>query len=122
QRRAAPARGAHRPGAGRPRVGRGAPGRCRGGRRRSGPTGPVSRRDRLPAPRVPGHSPAARRDSLRPVAASAAGGAGEILVMTANPVANDTPGVDVCLLLEGTWPYVRGGVSSWINQLILGLP
>lgn len=42
--------------------------------------------------------------------------------MTANPVANDTPGVDVCLLLEGTWPYVRGGVSSWINQLILGLP
>ena len=29
---------------------------------------------------------------------------------------------DVCLLLEGTWPYVRGGVSSWINQLILGLP
>lgn len=33
-----------------------------------------------------------------------------------------TPGADVCLLLEGTWPYVRGGVSSWINQLILGLP
>ena len=29
---------------------------------------------------------------------------------------------DVCLLLEGTWPYVRGGVSSWINQIILGLP
>lgn len=29
---------------------------------------------------------------------------------------------DVCLLLEGTWPYVRGGVSSWINQLIQGLP
>ncbi|UAW99492.1 GT4 family glycosyltransferase PelF [Halopseudomonas nanhaiensis] len=29
---------------------------------------------------------------------------------------------DVCLLLEGTWPYVRGGVSSWINQMILGLP
>lgn len=29
---------------------------------------------------------------------------------------------DICLLLEGTWPYVRGGVSSWINQMILGLP
>ncbi len=24
--------------------------------------------------------------------------------------------------MEGTWPYVRGGVSSWVNQLILGLP
>ncbi len=32
------------------------------------------------------------------------------------------PVADVCLLLEGTWPYVRGGVSSWVNQLILGLP
>ena len=29
---------------------------------------------------------------------------------------------DICLLLEGTWPYVRGGVSSWIHQMILGLP
>ena len=35
---------------------------------------------------------------------------------------SETPIADVCLLLEGTWPYVRGGVSSWINQLILGLP
>jgi glycosyltransferase involved in cell wall biosynthesis len=34
----------------------------------------------------------------------------------------ETPIADVCLLLEGTWPYVRGGVSSWVNQLILGLP
>jgi glycosyltransferase involved in cell wall biosynthesis len=32
------------------------------------------------------------------------------------------PVADICLLLEGTWPYVRGGVSSWVNQLILGLP
>lgn len=30
--------------------------------------------------------------------------------------------VDVCLLLEGTYPYVRGGVSSWVHQIILGLP
>ncbi len=26
---------------------------------------------------------------------------------------------DVCLLLEGTYPYVRGGVSSWTHELIL---
>lgn len=25
---------------------------------------------------------------------------------------------DVCLLLEGTYPYVSGGVSSWVNHLI----
>lgn len=35
---------------------------------------------------------------------------------------DDTPLTDICLLLEGTWPYVRGGVSSWIHQMILGLP
>lgn len=31
-------------------------------------------------------------------------------------------GADVCLLLEGTYPYVKGGVSSWVHQLISGLP
>ncbi|MGF1701206.1 GT4 family glycosyltransferase PelF [Photobacterium makurazakiensis] len=30
--------------------------------------------------------------------------------------------VDICLLLEGTYPYVRGGVSSWVHQIISGLP
>ncbi len=30
--------------------------------------------------------------------------------------------VDVMLLLEGTFPFVSGGVSSWVNQIILGLP
>lgn len=30
--------------------------------------------------------------------------------------------VDVMLLLEGTFPYVSGGVSSWVNQIIRGLP
>ncbi len=30
--------------------------------------------------------------------------------------------VDVCLLLEGTYPYVRGGVSTWVKQLIEGMP
>ncbi len=34
----------------------------------------------------------------------------------------EAPVADICLLLEGTWPYVRGGVSSWIHQMILGLP
>lgn len=29
---------------------------------------------------------------------------------------------DVCLLLEGTFPYVRGGVSSWVDQLIRAHP
>jgi glycosyltransferase involved in cell wall biosynthesis len=29
---------------------------------------------------------------------------------------------DVCLLLEGTYPFVRGGVSSWVHQIIAGLP
>ena len=29
---------------------------------------------------------------------------------------------DVCLLLEGTYPYVLGGVSAWVDQMIRGLP
>jgi len=29
---------------------------------------------------------------------------------------------DVVLLLEGTYPYVSGGVSSWVHQIIRGLP
>ena len=32
------------------------------------------------------------------------------------------PKADILLLLEGTYPYVRGGVSSWIHQIIEGLP
>ncbi|MEY2342358.1 GT4 family glycosyltransferase PelF [Acidithiobacillus sp. IBUN Pt1247-S3] len=30
--------------------------------------------------------------------------------------------VDILLLLEGTFPYVRGGVSSWVNRMIQGFP
>ena len=30
--------------------------------------------------------------------------------------------VDVMLFSEGTYPYVRGGVSSWLFQLMSGLP
>jgi glycosyltransferase involved in cell wall biosynthesis len=29
---------------------------------------------------------------------------------------------DVCLLLEGTYPYVSGGVSTWVNDLIRAQP
>ena len=29
---------------------------------------------------------------------------------------------DVCLLLEGTYPFVKGGVSSWVHQIITKLP
>lgn len=29
---------------------------------------------------------------------------------------------DVTLMLEGTYPYVLGGVSAWIDQIIRGLP
>jgi glycosyltransferase involved in cell wall biosynthesis len=33
-----------------------------------------------------------------------------------------TRAADITLLLEGTYPFVRGGVSSWVHQLIQGLP
>lgn len=29
---------------------------------------------------------------------------------------------DIALLLEGTYPFIRGGVSSWVHQMINGLP
>jgi len=34
----------------------------------------------------------------------------------------DKPIADIGLLLEGTYPYIRGGVSSWVHQIITGLP
>jgi glycosyltransferase involved in cell wall biosynthesis len=30
--------------------------------------------------------------------------------------------VDVMLLLEGTYPFVSGGVSSWVHQIVRGFP
>ena len=41
------------------------------------------------------------------------------------PLPNSVPrsdSVDVLLLLEGTFPYVSGGVSSWVHQIISGFP
>lgn len=32
------------------------------------------------------------------------------------------PETDVCLLLEGTYPYVAGGGSGWVHNLIKALP
>src|SRR5262249_32823554 len=29
---------------------------------------------------------------------------------------------DVSLVLEGTYPYVSGGVSSWVHDIVCGLP
>jgi glycosyltransferase involved in cell wall biosynthesis len=29
---------------------------------------------------------------------------------------------DVCLVLEGTYPYLPGGVSTWVDGLVRGLP
>ena len=29
--------------------------------------------------------------------------------------------IDVCLVLEGTYPYVAGGVSTWVHQLITSM-
>jgi glycosyltransferase involved in cell wall biosynthesis len=49
------------------------------------------------------------RPAAKPAVKPAVGPAGE-------PVA------DIALLLEGTYPYVRGGVSSWVHQIISALP
>jgi glycosyltransferase involved in cell wall biosynthesis len=43
--------------------------------------------------------------------------------MTAPGIKADVADVaDVTLLLEGTYPFVRGGVSGWVHELIEGLP
>lgn len=35
---------------------------------------------------------------------------------------NQPPTADICLLLEGTYPYVSGGVSTWVHQLLNAYP
>jgi glycosyltransferase involved in cell wall biosynthesis len=39
-----------------------------------------------------------------------------------SPLHRRAADADVCLLLEGTFPYVRGGVSSWVNEMIRAYP
>ena len=34
----------------------------------------------------------------------------------------EEPLVDVCLVLEGTYPFVAGGVSSWVHQIVREMP
>ncbi len=34
----------------------------------------------------------------------------------------DRPDADVCLIVEGAYPYVVGGVANWLQDLIGGLP
>ena len=38
-----------------------------------------------------------------------------------NPTGQTPPKADIALLLEGTYPFIRGGVSSWVHQIITGL-
>ena len=42
--------------------------------------------------------------------------------MNLSPRFNPSAEADVCLLLEGTYPFVRGGVSTWVKQIIEGMP
>lgn len=42
--------------------------------------------------------------------------------MSEGLINNPDAHADVCLLLEGTFPYVRGGVSTWVKQIIEGMP
>jgi len=30
--------------------------------------------------------------------------------------------IEVCIILEGSYPYITGGVSSWIHDLIINIP
>lgn len=32
------------------------------------------------------------------------------------------PSADICLILEGTYPYVSGGVSTWVHQILTAYP
>ncbi|HEU4734645.1 MAG TPA: GT4 family glycosyltransferase PelF [Kofleriaceae bacterium] len=38
--------------------------------------------------------------------------------MTPRPAIASAPRARVCLLLEGTYPYIAGGVSSWVHDLV----
>jgi polysaccharide biosynthesis protein PelF len=40
----------------------------------------------------------------------------------ADAASRRAPTADVALLLEGTYPFVAGGVSSWVHQMLRGFP
>lgn len=41
---------------------------------------------------------------------------------SASPASKNIPEADICLINEGTYPYVTGGVSSWIHSIISAMP
>jgi glycosyltransferase involved in cell wall biosynthesis len=46
-------------------------------------------------------------------------------MISPNPIdaaASGSRSMRVCLVLEGTYPYVSGGVSTWVHQIIRALP
>lgn len=49
-------------------------------------------------------------------------GAGTVAGQQARATRTSGTVADIALLLEGTYPYVRGGVSAWVHQIISGLP
>jgi len=42
--------------------------------------------------------------------------------ITSPPTLSGDEQADIALILEGTYPFIRGGVSSWVHQIISGLP
>lgn len=42
--------------------------------------------------------------------------------MRADDPGGGRPAADVCLVLEGTYPYVPGGVSSWVHDVVRSMP
>ena len=41
---------------------------------------------------------------------------------SSGPAAAPEPTTDVCLIVEGCYPFVRGGVSAWVDWLMRGQP
>jgi polysaccharide biosynthesis protein PelF len=37
-------------------------------------------------------------------------------------MARSAPPADICIVLEGTYPYVSGGVSTWVHQILEMFP
>ncbi len=40
----------------------------------------------------------------------------------AAPLPDTSARTDVCMIVEGTYPFVAGGVSSWVHDIVQGLP
>ena len=73
---------------------------------------PGARRRCIPAPRLRGRS---RRGGAR--ARRRRG-----IARLAGRIGGEAMSADICLVLEGTYPFVSGGVSSWVHHLTSNLP